>query len=98
MLGTHHLVLIKGKAHTLAATICIADDIAHEVGYGVIPKAGDAVSAMTELERDCVSSHTSSDRSSPKTLEHARGVLEIGDSEMAQVRGDVEALKGSFTA
>lgn len=88
VMGKHHQVLMDGTPHPLAATICLADDLAHEYGFGVIPKADGQVEAMTELERDCVRSHTSVDRSTPKTLEHAKRALGIDDQQMELIRSD----------
>ena len=93
VLESHHQVIIQGFAHPLAATIAIADDLAHELGCGVIPKAGDLVEEMTALEKDCVRSHTGVDRSPPKTLEHARNALQLTDQQMDLIRADAVVLK-----
>ncbi len=90
-ISAHHQVLIQGHAHPLAATLALADDLAHEMGFSVIPK-GDDQGAMTSLERDCVRSHTAVDRSPGKTLEHAGTALQIEEAQMALIRRDAEAL------
>ncbi len=90
--------MIQGFAHPLAATICLADDLAHEVGFGVLPKADDHVEAMTELEKDCVRSHVAVDRSSEKTREHARESLGLGDAEMELIMDDARELAAQFSA
>ena len=96
VIAAHHQVLIQGHAHPLAATVCLADDLAHQLGCGVIPKASDEVEAMTEIEKDCVRSHTGVDHSSPKTLEHAAEALRLGEPQLELLRADaaetVEAL------
>ncbi len=93
----HHQVLMDGHAHPLAATICVADEIAHEMGFGLLPEeeAGEGVS---ELEAACLSSHTSVDRSLAQTLERAREALGLGDSEMEQIRADAEKVRGKMEA
>ncbi len=92
VLATHHQVLIDGVAHPLAATICLAEDIAHELGCGVLPKADAASSEMTALEQDCVRSHTNVDRSSPKTLQHAMTALQLNESQLDLIRADASVL------
>lgn len=91
VMSAHHQVILKGEPHPLAATICIADELAHEFGCGVIPKESDQVEAMTLLEKDCVRSHTSVDRSSPKTLEHAANALNLDAAQRQQIHGDAQA-------
>jgi HD-like signal output (HDOD) protein len=95
-IGSHHQVMIQGSAHLLSATVCLAEDVAHQIGFGVIPKADDRVQAMTSLEKDCVRSHTSADRSSPKTLEHAREALNLGDQQMELIHADANKLVSEF--
>lgn len=95
-LKAHHQVLIEGVPHPMAATICLAEEVAHEIGYGVIPKADAVSSQMTALEQDCVRSHTSVDRSSPKTLEHAAAALHLNESQLEQIRTDARAFAEQF--
>jgi len=92
VLGNHHQVIVQGVPHPLAATVAIAEDLAHELGFGVIPKAGDVVQEMSALEADCVRSHTAVDRSSPKTLEHAYAALQLNEQQLELIRSDAEAL------
>ncbi|NNL84572.1 MAG: HDOD domain-containing protein [Myxococcales bacterium] len=88
----HHQVLIQGKADPLAATLAVADDLAHGAGFGVVPKQDDSVRVMSEIERDCVSSHTEIDRSPETTLAHAREALSLSDAAVEKVSQDFEAL------
>ena len=96
VLSAHHQVIIQGHPHPLAATVCLADEVAHEVGFGVIPKADAVVNQMSELEKDCVRSHTSVDRSTPKTLEHVATALQLGEPQLALIREDAAALIEQF--
>jgi putative nucleotidyltransferase with HDIG domain len=91
-IASHHQVLVGGKPDLLAATVCIADDVIHELGFGVIPKEADRVKAMSQMEKDCVRSHTNVDRSSAKTLEHARAVLALDEGRLELVRRDAAAI------
>ena len=94
----HHQVLIEGHAHPLAATVALADDLAHEFGWGVIPKGDETLTEMTELERDCVQSHTTrTDRSSPKTLQYAREALQLSDDQMTLIREAAPAMLAEIT-
>ena len=92
-IGAHHQVLVGGEVDPLAATLAVADDLAHECGAGVVPKEDEGVRVMTELERDCVSSHSEIDRCTEKTLETARSALGIGEDVLASVREEFEALQ-----
>ena len=58
----------------------------------MIPKADGVLEEMTELERDGIRSHTTVDRSTPKTLEHARTALQITDQQMDLIRSDAEEV------
>jgi HD-like signal output (HDOD) protein len=86
-IGAHHVVMIQGHAHPLAATIAIADELAHELGYGVVPKRDDE-DAMLELQIDCERSHIEVDRCQGKTLERARESLQLTEAQMGLIRAD----------
>jgi HD-like signal output (HDOD) protein len=91
-MGHHHQVILDGHPHPLAATVCLANELAHALGFGVIPKADGVLEEMTELERDGIRSHTTVDRSTPKTLEHAKKALQITDRQMDLIRSDAEEI------
>lgn len=91
-IGAHHQVLIQGFAHPLAATVAVANELAHDMGFGVIPKESTELQTMTELERDCVQSHTSVDHSTPKTLDHAREALQIGEEQTKLIEAEAAKL------
>lgn len=84
-IGAHHQVMIQGHAHPLAATVAIADDLAHELGSGVVPTEKDE-GRMSELERDCVRSHSGVDRSSANTLEQARNALQLNEQQLGLIQ------------
>lgn len=87
-IGAHHQVLIQGHPHPLAATLAIADDLAHEFGFGVVPKA----TAGGSLDEDCAGSHTSVDRTGAATLEQAREALQLTDAQMDLIRGEAASI------
>ncbi len=90
--SAHHQVLIGGHPHPLAATVALADDLAHELGFGVVPDQDDLSDEPDELERACLQSHTGVDRSPATTLEHAREALALGDAQMTLIRNEAPAL------
>ena len=90
--GAHHQVLIQGFPHPLSATVAIANELAHDLGYGVLPKEDTPLVELSELERDCVASHTSVDHSTPKTLEHAREALGLGDEQMQLIEREARQV------
>jgi putative nucleotidyltransferase with HDIG domain len=93
VIGAHHAVMIEGYAHPLAATVCLAEAIAHELGVGLVPKEGEDVKDTDALESACLQSHTSVDRSSPKGLEHARQALQLSDQQAGLIHDEAEQLK-----
>ncbi len=95
--SSHHQVLMEGFAHPLSATICLADDLAHDLGFGVIPKADTQTVELSELEKDCVRSHTSVDRSTPKTIEHAVGGLGLDDNQLELIRADAAKIAAELS-
>ncbi len=88
----HHQVLMGGEPHPLAATICIADEVAHELGFGLVESPDDEGDASS-LEAACLQSHTGIDRSLGETLARAREALGVNDAQMEQIRGDARDLK-----
>ena len=92
VVGAHHQVLIQGFAHPLAATVCIADEIAHELGVGIVPTEGSEMEGVDEEEAACLQSYTKIDRSREKTLETARTALNLTDEQMALIRSGAEEL------
>lgn len=91
-IGAHHQVLCGGHVHPLAATLAIANELAHAGGAGLVAKAGDeeaqtgAVGARAE-SADWTSAHSELDRTGAKTLESAREALGID----ARIQGLIEA-------
>ena len=90
--GAHHQVMIQGFAHPLSATVAVANELAHDLGHGVIPKEGAQLETLTEMERDCISGYTTIDRSTDKTLERAREALQIGDEQMRLIEAEAHKL------
>jgi len=95
-IANHHQVRVDGQPHPLSATLCIADEIAHQLDVGLVAPQGAAIEGESELEAACLQSHTATDRSGPKTLALACETLAIGDRELASIRDDAEQLRGEL--
>lgn len=90
--GNHHRVNIDGYPHPMAATVCLAEELARELGYGLAAPEGKTPEGTGALEAACLQSYTELDRSSPKTLELAREALQLADAQMELIRSDAEEL------
>jgi HD-like signal output (HDOD) protein len=88
-IGAHHQVKIEGHAHPLAATVCLADQLAHEHGFGLAANATEEDS----LAQACMASHTGIDRSGPATLASAREALRLTDKQLELLTGDAAKLE-----
>ncbi|MFO0689695.1 MAG: HDOD domain-containing protein [Myxococcota bacterium] len=89
-IGAHHQVLCAGHPHPLAATIAIANELAHAGGAGLVEKVGDEGESADSSEAsatDWTSAHSELDRTGAKTLESARAALGID----ARLQGLIEA-------
>ncbi len=83
----HHQVWDTGAPDSMAAVVCLADELAHELGFGVVAREGEAIDGVQdEFEAACLQSHTEVDRSTPKTLERCREVLRLSDEDFEGVR------------
>jgi hypothetical protein len=92
VVGAHHQVLLQGFAHPLAATVCMADELAHELGVGIVPPEDSQLEGVGEEEAACLQSYTRVDRSSEKTLEAAQAALDLNQEQLALIRGEAEEL------
>ena len=90
LLEAHHRVEIDGYPHPLAAAVCLADDLAAEGGYGLVPPedAKDAGALQT---------HPGTDRSGPVALERAREALHIGEEQWGLIQREAEELLRELT-
>ncbi len=95
-ISAHHQVILQGEPHALAASVAIADDLAHENGFGVVPKTDDAEDEASATRLDYLASHTGVDRSGPKTLEHARRALDLDDAAMERIRTLASEIESPF--
>lgn len=96
-LSAHHQVILKGEVHLLSATVAIANEVAHSLGKGVIPKADGALEEMTEAERDCVRAHTSVDKSGKATIKHAIDGLGINEETLIEIRREAQEALASLS-
>jgi hypothetical protein len=83
VVGSHHRVEIEGFPHPLAATVCLADHLAAERGFGL---------ATPEDVEDAtgLSMHPHLDRSGPRVVEKARQVLGIDETLWGLVEADAD--------
>ncbi len=95
----HHQVLCDGHPHPLAATVALANALAHAEGAGLVPAADEQEPADgdgTATTADWMSAHATLDHSSDKTLERAREALGIDarvrDLIAGESRGVLEKL------
>lgn len=91
ILGAHHRVCIEGYDHPLAATICVADFLAQELGFGLGPSEKEA-DTRSEAELAAQAAAGRADRSTPQTLERARQALRLDESKMKLLHADAERL------
>lgn len=90
VLGAHHHVETQGQLHPLAAALCIADDLANQLGAGLAGNEGETGNDEAALVA-MLSTHTTLDRSSPHTLERAYGALSIGTETRDEIEREAEA-------
>ena len=88
----HHRLMIQGFTQPLAATVSLANDLAHDHREGLIPKEGAALEEFGALEADCVRAHGGVDRSGDETLAAAREGLGIDERTMEQIRDEAPDL------
>ena len=89
-LEAHHRVEIEGYPHPLAAAVCLADQVALELGAGMCPD---------DPEKDeSLAMHMHTDTSGAVVLERARKALEISDQTWEVIledgRKQLEQLAG----
>jgi len=94
VLGAHHSVRIDGFDHPLAATVCLADHLADELGQGLAPPAGRAPAGKDDLAG--MSTHSHLDRSSPVALERAQQALGLGPETRELIQREAQALLGKL--
>ena len=91
VLDAHHRVEIDGYPHPLGATICIADRIAFELGYGFVPLPDEDEDGGPAVEKDDLAgltTHPSTDASGPVALERAREALGLTDATIELIRDE----------
>lgn len=89
-ISLHHQVLCDGHPHPLAATVALANELAHGAGASLIAASVDGeedAAGEQEREIDWMSAHAAIDRTGEKTLERAREALGID----SRVQGLIEA-------
>ncbi|MBY0400812.1 HDOD domain-containing protein [Myxococcota bacterium] len=100
----HHQVLFGGHAHPLAATLALANELAHAAGAGLVAKPdGDEPAVATEAgskkrapSLDWTSAFSELDRTGSKTLESARQALGIDARIQALIEGEASQVVDSI--
>lgn len=106
-IGGHHQVLCGGHPHPLAATVALANEIAHAEGAGLVEKAGDEVAdggsgaetrdaADAASAADWTSAFSELDRTGPKTLASARAALGLDDRVHGLIVAEARTLLGTL--
>ncbi|MFQ5697969.1 MAG: HDOD domain-containing protein [Myxococcota bacterium] len=93
VIGAHHQVMIQGFPHPLAATVCLADDLAHALGVGLLPEKADE---ELSLERACLQSLVAIDASGESTLAAAREALALDERKLELIRSDAEEIAAAI--
>lgn len=88
--GAHQQVLMDGFAHPVAAIVCVADALAHDLGCGVLPGEGEA--SADAVAAACLESHVLADRCTPATLEHAWEALAVNEKQRDKIREAAEEI------
>jgi HD-like signal output (HDOD) protein len=82
--AAHHEVRIDGVEHPIAAALCLAERLAGERGWGLVPPRGVSPSVPVDV-------HDRIDRSDETGIERARAALGLNDTALGLIRADVLA-------
>jgi hypothetical protein len=77
----HHYVHVDGKGHPLAAAVCLAEIVAHDLGLSLVPGREVAVPEGS-------SAPDSVDRSDAITAERAREALGLPPTALKLIKAD----------
>ena len=94
-LSLHHQVLLDGHPHPLAATVVLANELAHSEGAGLVPVPSDGGEAAADdvgAASDWMSAHTGVDRTCEKTLARAREALGIDPRVQALIEAEAKVV------
>ncbi len=84
VLEAHHRVEIDGYPHPMAAAVALADQLATELGAGLVPNPGD------KPEDEALSTHPGTDQSGPVALERAREALGLTDATWTLIENEAK--------
>lgn len=94
VVGAHHQVSIEGFDHPVAATICVAEAVATDVGVGFVPKRTKRAAADDDAEEESAREmqglvrHGRVDMSDQTTLTRAHAALGLNESTLELIRRD----------
>lgn len=84
----HHQVVCDGHPHPLAATLALANELAHAGGEGLVPASVEG----DETAEDWMSAHAGIDHTGEKTLAHAREALGIDGRVQGLIESEAKAV------
>ncbi len=96
VVSAHHRVKIDGQGHPMAATVALADHIAHELGLGVVPGEDETPEGVSEVEVACLTGLSSVDRTPERVLDEARELLGLNEQQMKRIYEAAEELKDTL--
>ncbi len=84
VVAAHHDVCIQGFDHPLAATICIAEEVARQLDHGLVPtQGGQPLEGQSDWGMEA---HGRVDQSTPQALERAMGALGLTEGTVELIR------------
>lgn len=86
VLDAHHRVEIEGYPHPLAAAVCLADHLASQLGYGLVPGEDGK-----GLQDEALATHHHTDRTGPVALDRAREALGITPQSWGLIEEEAES-------
>ena len=96
VLQAHHKATLDGHVHPMAAAVCLANQLAIEAGYGLLPSEEE--SDEDSLEAACQASLHHADHSSDAVIAKAVEGLGLTDAQLDCIRADLEEMRGEISA
>ncbi len=98
VVGAHHSVHIEGYPHPMAATVCLAERLADDLGLGLVPRKQEEGEAQKPSDLSGLEIHDQADRSSGIAIERATEALQLNDQTMQLIEREARELLDQFLA
>ncbi len=98
VVGAHHSVHIEGYPHPMAATVCLAERLADDLGLGLVPRRSEEGEAEKPADLAELEIYDRSDRSSDVALQRAHEALQLNDHTMQLIESEGQELVAKFLA